>query len=172
MPTSSRRHLSKSYPPSLRAPPKRILRRPNVLRHRTNRRTSHPLRSPDVICRETSTKASSQLLHHVGTVTESTCAMSPSRHVSSAAANRRIHIICGTSSRGRSAARPATNSLSRSAVCITGRFIAPATSKHGGRQLAWTRSRQHPSSGMIRRSPRVAFGPIRLHTWPIRLARP
>jgi hypothetical protein len=61
MPTCSKRHLSKSYPPCPR-PPKLILRRPKVPRHRTNRGTNQQRRSPHVICREASIRASSQWL--------------------------------------------------------------------------------------------------------------
>src|SRR5262249_9120937 len=47
--------------------------------------------------------------------------------------NHRTHIPFDTCSRGRSAARPATNSLCRCAAPTTAQFIAPATSENGGR---------------------------------------
>jgi hypothetical protein len=56
------------------------------------------------------------------------------KRVSSAAANNPIRIISATCSRGRSAARPAMNSPSRSAARIIARSIAPATSGPGGRR--------------------------------------
>src|SRR5258706_3231694 len=56
-------------------------------------------------------------------------------------------IIFGTCSHARSAAKRATNSRSRCAECITARSIAPATSAHGGRPPASTRSRSHASFG-------------------------
>jgi len=55
-----------------------------------------------------------------------------------------------TCSRGRSAARRATNSLYRSAAPITPQSIASATSAHGGRPPVSTRSRPRASSGSTR----------------------
>jgi hypothetical protein len=94
--------------------------------------------------------ACSRLLHRGGIATGSTCAMSRSSHVSSAAVSRRMPIIFGTCSRGRSAARPATNLRSLCAAHITARFIARATSKHGGALQASTPSRSPGSSGNTR----------------------
>src|SRR5262250_109420 len=73
--------------------------------------------------------------------------MSPNKHVSSAAANNPIRIIFVTCNHGRSAAKRATNSPSRSAARITGRSIALATSRPGGRRPASTPLRSPVSSG-------------------------
>jgi len=81
------------------------------------------------------------------TATGSTFVMSPNKRVSFAAAKNPIHIIFAACNRGRSAANRATNSRSRSAVRITARSIAPATSRPGGRRPALTPLRSPVSSG-------------------------
>ena len=94
-----------------------------------------------------STRACSPLRHRGAIETASTFAMLPNKRASSAAANNPIRIISATCSRGRSAARPAMNSPSRSAARIIARSIAPATSRPGGRRPASIPSRSPVSSG-------------------------
>src|SRR6516165_7660783 len=77
-------------------------------------------------------KSGLALRHRGAIVTRSTFVMSPNKRVSSAAANNPIRIIFATCNRGRSAAKRATNSPSRSAARITAPSIAPATSRRGG----------------------------------------
>src|SRR6516165_8881042 len=67
--------------------------------------------------------------------------MSPSRHVSCAAASPRIPTTWALPSPAHSAARSAMSSRSRSVAGITGRCIAHATSARGGGGPALSRSR-------------------------------
>src|SRR6516225_1130183 len=94
-----------------------------------------------------STRASSLLRDRGAIVTRSTFVMSPNKHVSSADASNPIRIIFATCNHGRSAAKRATNSPSRSAARITARSIAPATNGHGGRRPASIPLRSLVSSG-------------------------
>jgi ERF superfamily len=94
-----------------------------------------------------STRARSSLRHRGAIVTASTFAMLPNKRASFAAANNPIRIIFATCSRGRLAAKQATNLPSRSAARITGRSIALATSRPGGRRPASTPLRSPVSSG-------------------------
>ena len=117
-----------------------------------------------------STRACSLLRDRGAIVTRSTCVMSPNKRVSSAAANSPIRIIFATCNRGRSAAKRATNSPSRSVARIIAPSIAPATSRPGGRRPASTPLRSPVSSGdkpdsMIRKSitGRVSRRARRLH---------
>ena len=70
------------------------------------------------------------------TATKSIFGLSPSSRASCVRANLRIRTTCDSCSRVRSAAKPAMNSPSRSAARIIARFIAPATSRPGGRRRA------------------------------------
>jgi hypothetical protein len=76
--------------------------------------------------------------------------MSPSRHVSCAAASPRIPTTWASPSLAHSAARSAMSSRSRSVAGITGRCIARATSAAGGGRLASTRSKLPAGSGRRR----------------------
>ena len=86
----------------------------------------------------------------VAIATGSTCAMSPSRHVSCAAASPRIPTTWASPSPAHSAARSAMSSRSRSVAGITGRCIAHATSAAGGGRPASTRSKLPAGSGRRR----------------------
>jgi hypothetical protein len=86
----------------------------------------------------------------VAIATGSTCAMSPSRHVSCAAASPRIPTTWASPSPAHSAARSAMSSRSRSVAGITGRCIARATSAAGGGRPASTRSKLPAGSGRRR----------------------
>src|SRR5262249_5039050 len=99
--------------------------------------------------------------------------MWPNKRVSSADANNPIRIIFATCNRGRSAAKPATNSPSRSAARITAPSIAPGTSRPGGSPPVSTPLRSPVSSGdkpgsMIRNriTSRVSRRARRLHQLP------
>ena len=76
--------------------------------------------------------------------------MSPSRHVSCAAASHRIPTTSDLPSRVRSAARSVMSSRSRSVAGIIGRCIADATSAAGGGRPASTRSKLPAGSGRRR----------------------
>ena len=116
----------------------------------------------------------------VAIVTGSTFVMSPNKRASSAAANNPIRIIFATCNRGRSAAKRATNSPSRSAVCITAPSIAPATSRPGGRRPASIPLRSPGSSGgklataarLFHASDGAGFADLIIdghrETWPLR----
>jgi hypothetical protein len=80
-----------------------------------------------------STRACSPLRQRGTIETASTFAMSPSKRALFAAANNLIRIISAAYNRGRSAARPAMNSLSRSAALIT-----RAVHRVGDEQAWWT----------------------------------
>ena len=86
----------------------------------------------------------------VAIATGSTYAMSPSRHVSSAAASPRIPTTWASPSPAHSAARSAMSSRSRFVAGITGRCIARATSAAGGGRPASTRSKLPADSGRRR----------------------
>jgi hypothetical protein len=73
--------------------------------------------------------------------------MLPNKPASFAAANNPIRIIFATCSRGRSAAKRATNSPSRYAARITVRSIVPVTNRPGGRGPASILSKSPVSSG-------------------------
>jgi hypothetical protein len=83
--------------------------------------------------------------------------MLPNKPASFAAANNPIRIIFATCSRGRSAAKRATNSPSRYAARITVRSIVPVTNRPGGRgagvdpvkvaRQLWQETRNHPQDG-------------------------
>jgi hypothetical protein len=73
--------------------------------------------------------------------------MLPNKRASSAAANNPIRIIFVICNHGRSAAKRAMSSPSRSAARITAPSIAPATSGLGGRRSASTPSTSPVSSG-------------------------
>ena len=78
-----------------------------------------------------STRASSRSPRPAAIATGTIFDTSPGSPASSAAASRRTRIICASRSHGRSAARPATSSLSRSAASIIGSCIA------SGNEGAW-----------------------------------
>ena len=82
--------------------------------------------------------------------TGSTCAMSPSRRVSCAAASPPTPTISGSRSPVPSAARSVMSSPSRSVEGITGRHIAHMTSARGGGKPALTRSKLPAGSGKRR----------------------
>jgi hypothetical protein len=111
----------------------------------------------------------SELPRRGAIATGSTCALSPDKPASSAAASHRTRIMFDTRNHGRSAARPATNSLSRFATPITAPFIAQATSEHGGSKPVSTRSRSPVSFRNARAQMKVGSGPIGRRTPPIQL---
>jgi hypothetical protein len=79
--------------------------------------------------------------YRAGIATGSICATSLSKLASSAAASHRTRIIFDTFSHRRSDVRPAMNLRCRSAASTTARFIAQATSEHGGSRPVSIRSR-------------------------------
>src|SRR5262249_44640567 len=139
MPSSWRTRLSGGYrssPHPTRLPPgPKRLPPPNALTR---------------VKRRASTRASSRSLRRVAIATGSTCATSPSRHVSCAAASPRIPTTWASPSPAHSAARSAMNSRSRSVAGITGRCIAHATSAAGGGTPPSTRSKLPAGSGRRR----------------------
>jgi hypothetical protein len=98
-----------------------------------------PAEAPSQVKRRASTRASSRWLRHVATATRSIFGMSPNSRVSCAPASPQTHIIFGSCSPARSAARPAMNSWFRSAAYTTVRCIALVTSAHGGIRPASSR---------------------------------
>ncbi len=83
------------------------------------------------------------------------------KHASSAVASHPTHIILGSCSRGRSVARPATNSWSRSVESIIGWCTAWVTKRPGGRTPASIRSRLPVSSGSTPAGMRGGLSPSR-----------
>src|SRR6266478_1188427 len=81
----------------------------------------------------------------------------------------RASIIYDTCSHGRSAVRPAMNLRCRSTASITARFIAPATSEHGGRSPASTLSKSPANFGNARAQMKVGLDSIGQGTPPIQL---
>ena len=109
-----------------------------------------PPKAPTPVKRTASTRACSRSRHRGAIATGSTFAMLPNRRVSSAAASNRIPITSDLPSRGRSAARSAMSSRSRSVAGIIARCIAQATSGPGGGGRHRPRSRSPAGSGKRR----------------------
>jgi ERF superfamily len=96
------------------------------------------------------TRASSRSLRRVAIATGSTCATSPNRRASCAAASPRIPTTSDSPSPVRSAARSAMSSQSHSVAGIIARCIARAMSARGGGRRASTQLRLPAGSGKKR----------------------
>src|SRR6266536_3199254 len=117
--------------------------------------------SQDGITPAASTRVCSRSPRSGAIGTKPTSNLSPLGCALSAAVCPRIPTISASLKSALSAARSATNSRSRSAVCITASSTARATSLSGGKSSASIRSRSPPSSGTgpapfvrLRRGPR------------------